>query len=154
MSNKTGPTHNDDPDYFWAKIDVRGPEDCWVAKSVKTHNHGGFAIVEWEKRPQPAHKVAYELTFGRVLLGFNLRRRAGCPPDCCNPKHWTPVGSPHGRIAATLAPGERPKLTRELAQEIRARFRSYRTSTVRMMAREYNLSVRTVWNIVHKGTWS
>lgn len=72
---------------FWAKVDKRGPDDCWLWTRAKSKS--GYGTFNMEGRVLSAHRVAYEaannvtLTFGRSLV---VCHRCDVPL-CCNPAH-------------------------------------------------------------------
>lgn len=74
---------------FWAKVDVRGPDDCWPWTRHKT----GFGHGTFSKRKAPgvpgalfAHRVAYELVIGPIPAGMAVCHSCD-NPSCCNPAH-------------------------------------------------------------------
>lgn len=72
---------------FWAKVDRRGPTDCWVWTGAKSNGYG--QLRNMGKLVQ-AHRFAYEVEVGPIPDGFELdhlcRNRA-----CVNPAHLEPV---------------------------------------------------------------
>jgi hypothetical protein len=73
---------------FWAKVDRRGPNECWPWVGAKLQ-HGYGHLKVGDSYP-PAHRVAYELLVGLIPEGLQIdhlcRNRA-----CCNPAHMEPV---------------------------------------------------------------
>lgn len=70
-------------DRFWAKVDRRGPDDCWEwTASFNGHGYGQFAI---NRLPRGAHRVAWMLTVDDPGDLFVLHRCDN--PACCNPAH-------------------------------------------------------------------
>jgi hypothetical protein len=73
---------------LWGKVDVRGPDECWLWKaSTASHGYGQF-VVETGK-PQRiflAHRIVYFLAYGidpgeaYVCHKCDVKR-------CCNPGH-------------------------------------------------------------------
>lgn len=84
---------------FWAKVDVRGPNECWPWKASKWANGYGQFAVEPLVRHQGAHIYAYETVHGKVPEGLVIdhechnrdpkcRLDKQCPHRaCCNPAH-------------------------------------------------------------------
>lgn len=67
---------------FWAKVDIRGPNECWPWKgATKPKGYGSFRV---GRKTQTASRVAYALANGKIEL-------CGCHycdnPPCCNPAH-------------------------------------------------------------------
>ncbi len=70
---------------FWAKVDKRGPDDCW--EWLGSHDKDGYGIFHPSAGPTKwhrAHRVA-------CFLGNGEAGRVTCHlcnnPPCCNPKH-------------------------------------------------------------------
>src|SRR5690348_1907218 len=72
---------------FWAKVDRRGPGECWTWQATQTNGYGQFKI---DGKQRYAHRVSYELTVGPIPDGLQIdhlcRNRA-----CVNPAHMEPV---------------------------------------------------------------
>jgi hypothetical protein len=75
-------------DRFWAKVAVRGPDDCW--EWLRPTNRGGYARFSVDGRKRQAHRIAYELSVGSIEADLELdhlcRNRR-----CVNPRHLEPV---------------------------------------------------------------
>lgn len=71
---------------FWAKIDVRGPDECWEWTATRHYKgYGEFRIVT--SRSAKAHGVAWILANTRdIPAGMVVCHRCDNPP-CCNPGH-------------------------------------------------------------------
>lgn len=68
---------------FWAKVDVRGPDECWPWKAY-ADRYGRFYL---NGKPKLAHRIAYILTYGYTDLDV-LHKPVVCHnPLCCNPRH-------------------------------------------------------------------
>lgn len=72
---------------FWAKVSVRGPDECWPW--LAGQNGDGYGLI----RVGPAsagsvlaHRVAYELHYGPVPIGLNVLHTCDFRA-CCNPRH-------------------------------------------------------------------
>ncbi len=74
-------------DRFWARVDTRGPDDCWEwqgARKIK-----GYGLVARGRRSEglaTTSRVAWELTSGPIPDGSVVRHTCDNPP-CCNPTH-------------------------------------------------------------------
>ncbi len=72
---------------FWAKVDRKGPDECWLWQRGARNGYGRFAVTRDDIRT--AHRVAWELTNGTIPEGLNVCHN--CPdgdnPACCNPSH-------------------------------------------------------------------
>lgn len=71
---------------FWAKVDKRGPNDCWLwTASARPDGYGQFSC---NGRPGPAHAMSYRLECGEVP--FRAYVRHSCENKLCvNPAHLT-----------------------------------------------------------------
>jgi hypothetical protein len=74
---------------FWAKVDRRGPDECWPWLGCKRPlGYGSFSVSSY--RTVGAHRVAYELAHGATLpsksswLCIDHLCRT---PSCVNPRH-------------------------------------------------------------------
>ena len=64
---------------FWAKVDVRGPDECWPwLGCVGSDGYGHFKL---NGKPVPAHRVA------AGIEGEAHGRHTCDTPLCCNPAH-------------------------------------------------------------------
>lgn len=69
---------------FWAKVDRRGPSECWLWTGFL--NNRGYGRLTRKPRHLFAHRAAWELTYGSVPDGLWVLHRCDNPP-CCNPAH-------------------------------------------------------------------
>lgn len=80
-------------DRFWAKVDVRGPDECWEwtgARHGKPDRDGRrYGVVKRGGRPRSAHRFAYEDTVGPIPAGLHILHSCD-NPSCCNPAHLRP----------------------------------------------------------------
>jgi hypothetical protein len=69
---------------FWAKVNKKGPDDCWPwTACVDRHGYGTFVIGRSKKR---AHRVSFELCHRALSPGECALHKCDNPP-CCNPAH-------------------------------------------------------------------
>jgi len=69
---------------FWAKVEKRGTEDCWLWTGGKTVK--GYGVFWNNERFVHAQRFAYELLVGPIPDGMFVCHHCDNPP-CCNPKH-------------------------------------------------------------------
>lgn len=116
---------------FWAKVDVRGPDECWPWLGSK--DDGGYGLInaggdEWHKTRR-ASRVCWTLCFGPIPDGMDILHHCDNPP-CCNPRCFflgTDVDNAQDRVrkGRGIVPdngGEKhpnAKLTAAQADEIR-----------------------------------
>ena len=84
---------------FWSKVNRRGPDDCWEWMNSGTYGH--FYIGKGQARP--AHRIAYELTYGDIPVGLCVCHHCDNPP-CCNPTHLF-VGTVQDNMRDKVAKG-------------------------------------------------
>ena len=70
---------------FWAKVDIRGPDQCWPWRHY-TNNRGGYGVISVDDKHKLAHRVAWEIANGCVPADVCVCHRCDNPP-CCNPAH-------------------------------------------------------------------
>lgn len=86
---------------FWTKVDVRGPDECWLWIAGKfSVGYGAFVL---NGKTRGAHCVAYELLVGPIPEGLQLdhlchNADSSCPGGkecqhrrCVNPAHLEAV---------------------------------------------------------------
>lgn len=70
---------------FWAKVDVRGKDECWEWTASRRGRMGYGQFVNAEGRHEMAHRAAWRLTRGRPAVPLALHTCDN--PPCCNPAH-------------------------------------------------------------------
>jgi uncharacterized Zn-finger protein len=74
---------------FWAKVDRRGPDDCWPWLAGRDYlGYGAFSRVR--AKTERAHRVGYELLVGPIPEGLQLDHLCR-NTSCVNPAHLEPV---------------------------------------------------------------
>lgn len=69
---------------YWAKIDIKGIDECWLWIASKLHDgYGAFGIAG---KPIRAHRYGYELVNGAIPDGLVVMHSCDIPL-CQNPKH-------------------------------------------------------------------
>lgn len=69
---------------FWAKVDKRGPNDCWAWTGAA--NGRGYGSIWRSPRLERAHRMAYELAYGAIPDGLVVDHMCH-NPKCVNPRH-------------------------------------------------------------------
>lgn len=80
-------------DRFWAKVDRRGPDECWPWNGHR-QTRRGYGRVFWygngRRFSGAAHRLSWEIANGRDWpVGLVARHSCDNPP-CVNPAHITP----------------------------------------------------------------
>lgn len=93
-----------DIERFWAKVDRRGPDDCWPwTGGTSDAGYGRFKI---QGRLVSAHRIAYQLAKGPLphAGGWHgpIVRHTCDFPRCCNPGHLV-VGTQSENMADMVA---------------------------------------------------
>lgn len=72
---------------FWAKVDERGPDECWEWQGTRLRQgYGVFMVSNTPRQLVRAHRTAYELVNGPIEAGRYICHHCDNPP-CCNPRH-------------------------------------------------------------------
>lgn len=163
-----------DIERFWAKVDRRGPDECWNwAAGMNPNGYGAVYLVFPEGRKQfGAHRAAL-IVHNRALPPNGAYVLHSCDNKlCCNPAHLR-YGSQRDNIHDAIArgrakrppirfgprkppkvkpPSRRDKLTAEMKAEILERLA--RGERVTKIAPLYNVSTAPISNLKNHGkTW-
>jgi hypothetical protein len=160
---------------FWARVDIRDPNECWEWKLSCSDN--GYGAVTFQGKRYSTHRLAWILSFGDPGELFVLH---SCDnPPCCNPNHLF-LGTHDDNMADSRAKGRRPnpaqfsqhgdesifkrrpelfrgqnasgaKLTEDDVRSIRLRHEQGISNSA--MAREYGLNQCSISSIVNRRTW-
>jgi hypothetical protein len=97
---------------FWAKVAVRGPDECWLWTASGSRNGYGRVWVggQPDRRLRGAHQFAYALVFGPIPGGLELdhlcRNRR-----CVNPAHLEAVSHRINTLRGVSPPAENARVT-------------------------------------------
>lgn len=69
---------------FWSKVSIPSKEECWLWTAGKFAS--GYGCVSFNDKSYPAHRVAYELTFGPITGGLFACHKCDTPA-CVSPYH-------------------------------------------------------------------
>jgi len=72
-------------DRFWAKVDVRGQDECWEWQGGTDKGYGVFKDRSYHTIK--AHRMAYILAHDIELGSEEVVRHTCDNPPCCNPNH-------------------------------------------------------------------
>lgn len=149
---------------FWAKVDKRGEDECWLWKGKK---RDGYGRLYCGGKYIGAHRLAFFLSTGQ-WPDPELDMCHNCPggdnPSCVNPKHlWQGTtkeniqdASAKGRMShpkpgsagenhykSWLTWGEVDEIRKEVAEGIMQKD----------VAAEHGIGKTSVWSMVHFKTW-
>lgn len=145
-------------DRFWAKVDKKGPEDCWLWTAAV--NEHGYGVMRPEgQRTGPtvkAHRVSLELA-GVSVAGYFVLHACDTPP-CVNPAHLS-VGDHQANVADMMSRGRQvmgsrdgmAKLNESQVCDIRSRAASGEQQ--RVIAMRFGVSPATISRIVNRLGW-
>lgn len=147
-------------DRFWKKVDVTGPDDCWVWTAATTQ--GGYGVFRIGPAPgelHRAHRIAFALS-GQFLASDQLLRHKCDTPRCCNPRHLV-QGLPLDNSTDMVSRGRSRKgvnnpcvkLTENQVRQIRALYKPYKFSRYKV-AKAVGISSGAVLNVLNGSNWS
>jgi len=70
---------------FWEKVDVRGPDECWIWQAC-TNEWGAGLIKIGNRKIRCAYRISWELHFGPIPKGKQVLHNCG-NTSCVNPSH-------------------------------------------------------------------
>ena len=76
---------------YWAKVDVRGEDECWPWTAGTNGKYGkiydGTRTPAGHPRTTGAHRVGFRIAFGPIPEGMLVCHTCD-EPLCQNPRHW------------------------------------------------------------------
>lgn len=143
-----------DANRFWAKVDVRGPDDCWpwTAGLNRPNGYGRFYL-------GGIGFIASRVAFLFVNGEWPLEACHECDNRACvNPKHIR-NGTHLGNMADAASRNRmvhgkahhNAKLTNESAVAIRAEYAAGASCVA--LARKYGLAYPNIWRVINRHTW-
>ena len=144
-------------DRFWAKVQKRGPDECWEWTGTPSERYGSIV---WRGKKVNAHRVAWELANGSIRPGLHVLHLCD-NSRCVNPAHLR-VGThtenmeemhARGRGSQPTFQGEdhpRAQLSVDQVREIRRR----EGESQRGLGREFGVSQTTIRRIQRRETWA
>ncbi len=141
---------------FWVKVDIRGPDECWLwMASLSGNGYGKFWL---EGRSRQAHQLAYEYGTGKLIPEGMDTMHSCDTPACCNPSHLSP-GTRRENLHDRDQKGRglfgehhhQAVLTEVQVREILKKYEFGRAQAD--LIREYNVSTGTIYGIVTRRTW-
>jgi hypothetical protein len=152
------------PGILWAKVDRRGPNECWPW--LGWTNEQGYGRTEINGITYYAHRVIYDLanpgviTLSAPSFECGVIRHSCDNPSCCNPGHLilgTHTDNMRDKVVRDRLPdygadrGPRCKLTMDQAREVR-RLRKIGISA-KELAVQYAISLPSIKSILRGDTY-
>jgi hypothetical protein len=141
---------------FWAKVDRRGPDECWPW--MRSDFRGGYGQFSLRGTPVRASRVVATIAHGPCpATGAQALHHCDNPP-CCNPAHiyWgthvenTTDRSVRGRLAFGSRHG-RALLSEADVRDLRARHAQGADHA--SLAAAFGIALSTVGRITRHETW-
>ena len=146
---------------FWAKVEKKGPDECWLWKAgSKAEGYGMFWV---DGKTRKASRVAYTIEKGKIPDDGTHHGTCVCHkcdnPACCNPAHLF-LGTTMDNTADRHAKGRstrggtngNSKLIEAQVIEIRALYAAGGIS-MRKVALKFNVDTGLVHLIVKRRIW-
>ena len=153
----------DFPKRFWAKVDKRGPNECWICTATAPNGRYPHLKTGVNGKSIQASRADYILCVGPIPKGKIVRHDCTATrdfPACCNPRHLklgTHKQNTHDALRkgtfkpVEALPGEnnhRAKLTNQQVEEIRMRYATENISMKRL-GNQYGIGAVAVFRYVH-----
>ena len=145
-------------DRFWAKVDIRSDNECWVWTASQRR---GYGVLNIHGIPRLAHRVSYALNVGSIPDELLVCHRCD-NPSCVNPDHLF-LGTVQdnaddckmkGRESHAGLQGEAHGMAKLSAIEVLEIRRLSSSGWQRkQVASHFNVSRSTVNQIVRRKTW-
>lgn len=140
---------------FWAKVDKRGPDECWNWTAGKSDGYGSIYGNGTRVR---THRLSYELHFGQIPRGLFVCHSCD-NRSCVNPNHlWLGTNADNMADKARKGRGtigvKNPgaKIDEATVLKISAAYRG-QIGDITRIASEFGVGYFTVFNVVHKKKW-
>lgn len=139
---------------FWAKVDKRGPTECWPWRGAK--NPLGRAKIYVDGMHRSAARISWELHHGKPFPADLDACHTCDDPGCVNPLHVWP-GSAYENLRDCAekgryrGPASQAALNPTLVRIIRERADA--GVSPRALADEYGVNVKNIRNAVRRRTW-
>lgn len=137
-------------DRFWSFV-IKS-NGCWQWAGAKTRS--GYGDLTVRNRMVKAHRFSYELHFGKIPDGMEVRH-ACHNPECTNPEHLS-VGTHADNmndsvLANRTAAKERNPNSKLSSDEVLSIRKDHRSQ--RALAKIYGVDASTISDIKNKKTW-
>lgn len=141
---------------FWEKVDKSG--ECW--EWTATTIGGGYGSIHHNKRMRYAHRVSFELTYGKIPDGLDVLHTCD-NPLCVNPSHLR-LGTHRDNMQDMIKKGRgnknkgvkvgTAKLNPTKVRKIRSLY-STGNYTMKQLGKQFNVDTTQICNIVNRKHW-
>lgn len=135
---------------YWAKVDQRGPDECWPWTGALSGNGYGY-IRDADGRVAPAPRVGLILD-GRDPGPGGMTRHTCDAPVCCNPAHLLPGTQAENMLDMAVRGRGAKKLTVEIVRSIRQRVADGESQV--SVARSVGVSTYGMSQIIRRRRWA
>ncbi len=127
---------------------------CWIVQRYATDKHG-YIRLKWSKKRLFAHRIMYELVFGKIPKGLVVRHTCD-RPACINPCHLD-AGTPAHNVADRVMRGRNgrngnAKLTEQQVLQILTLLKEGELSQ-KKLAERFGIGRSTIAGISRGETW-
>lgn len=159
---KTGPKVRPIEERFWAKVEKRGPNDCWEwTGSRSKFGYGRISSGGRYGTMLSAHRVSWKIHWGPIPDGLLVLHKCDTPP-CTNPDHlFLGTSSDNNKDAYDKGRHIPPAISGEnhylsvpltLSGAVRAAYKE--TPNQKDLAKKFGISNGTVYAILSGTHWS
>jgi hypothetical protein len=145
---------------FWPKVDKRGTDECWIWIGARETNGYGILANRSERGVVKAHRLSYELHFGKFDPQMEVCHHCDNPP-CVNPSHLflgTHLDNMRDRSVKQRthrhmgSANGRSRLTHEAVQTVRAMYESGCSQAA--IAKQFGVTQSQVSRVVRGVHWA
>jgi len=139
--------------FFWDRVDIRGPDDCWewmLCRDSDGYGVWGLKINGISHQYKP-HRLAYSFAnfHRKVPYALEIVRHTCDNPACCNPNHLlsgSRIDNARDKTARGRNKGPSKALTVKQVVHIRS---LSATLTLKELSNRFNVSITTMWKVYH-----
>lgn len=136
---------------FWPKVDVLGPDECWLWKAY-IHDPSGYGQLSGDAGSSVySHRAAYELFYGPIPNGLSVLHSCDNKP-CCNPRHLR-AGTQKDNLQDRFDRNRHWRKISDLDIPVLVRMR-HEGKLLQEIADHFHVTKTTIWRIVRGfSTW-
>ncbi len=144
---------------FWSKVNVKGPDECWLwTASIDSCGYGNFSF---EDSLVGSHRMSYELSIEPIPEGLSVLHKCDTR-NCVNPNHLF-LGTQKDNVRDCIkkerfrshigAKNNQAVLSEEKVLKIRKFKRENSWASLMDLAIMYGVSKSAIAHIVKRRTW-